>query len=144
MLSRNQMGGRAAIVLTAVCCGVLSPQASASPPGPGEPGYCGAHTSPLNCWADTSPIRPGEAAFISRISSYAIPGVPTDSNRLLQIGRGTCQMLTGGVTTEAVVDELASTLGKTKAGAGQILAMIMDTACPGLTVGADGVARPAR
>jgi hypothetical protein len=53
-------------------------------------------------------------------------------------------MLTGGVTTEAVVDELASTLGKTKAGAGQILAMIMDTACPGLTVGADGVARPAR
>jgi len=32
-------------------------------------------------------------------------------------------MLTGGVTTEAVVNELAIDLGKTKAGAGQILAI---------------------
>jgi hypothetical protein len=88
-------------------------------------------------------MRPGEAAFISRISSYNIPGMPTDSNRLLQIGRGTCQMLAGGVTTEAVVNELANDLGKTKAGAGKILAIAMETACPGMSVGADGVARPA-
>ena len=144
MLGRPLIGCGAATALAVLCCVLVSPHASATPPGPGDPGYCGAHTSPLDCWADTSPIRPGEAAFISRISSYSIPGVPTDSNRLLQIGRGTCQMLTGGATTEAVVDELAGELGKTKTGAGQILAMILDTACPGLTVGADGVARPAR
>ena len=53
-------------------------------------------------------------------------------------------MLTGGVTTEAVVNELAIDLGKTKAGAGQILAIAMETACPRMSVGSDGVARPAR
>src|SRR6185312_5285896 len=112
-VGRRLMCSSVALALAVVCGGPMTPNASAAPPGPGDAGYCGAHTSPLDCWADTSPMRPGEAAFISRISSYNIPGMPTDSNRLLQIGRGTCQMLAGGVTTEAVVNELANDLGKT-------------------------------
>ena len=123
--------------------GVASANPPPSPPGPGEPGYCGAHTSPLDCWANTGPTTPGEAAFISRVRSYDIPGMPTDSTRLLQIARGTCQMLVGGTTTQYVVEELAQNLGKSEAGTGQIMIIAMETACPGLSVGTDGVARPA-
>jgi len=141
VIVRRLIVGGACVLLTAVFGTLTSPTAFAAPPGPADAGYCGAHTSPLNCWADTGPMTPGEAAFIGRISSYDIPDVPTDSTRLLQIGRGTCQMLRSGVTTESVVRELASELGKTMAGAGQILNIAMETACPGLTVGYDGVAR---
>ena len=86
--------------------GVASANPPPSPPGPGQPGYCGAHTSPLDCWANTGPMTPVEAAFINKINSYDIAGMPTDSTRLLQIARGTCQMLVGGTTTQYVVEEL--------------------------------------
>jgi hypothetical protein len=49
--------------------GVAAAAPPAVPPGPGEPGYCGAHTSPWNCWSDVSPARPGEVAFINETLS---------------------------------------------------------------------------
>lgn len=52
-------------------------------------------------------------------------------------------MLVGGTTTQYVVEELAQNLGKSEAGAGQIMIIAMETACPGLSVGTDGVARSA-
>lgn len=111
-----------------------------SPPGPGEPGYCGAHTSPLDCWADTGPITPGETAFVNEMRGE----IPGDDTRLLQVGRGTCQMLTGGTTTSYIVADLARSLGVNKPRAGQVMDAAMDRACPGLVVGTDGVARPRR
>ena len=35
---------------------VASANPPPSPPGPGEPGYCGAHTDAMDCWANTGPM----------------------------------------------------------------------------------------
>jgi hypothetical protein len=103
--------------------------ASANPPGPNEPGYCGAHTSPLECWTDTGPATPGENAFINQVLSYQISGVPTERTRLLQIARGTCTMLVGGTSPNYIVSELAQNLGKSEGVAGQIFIVAQDQAC---------------
>jgi len=91
--------------------GVAAAAPPAVPPGPGEPGFCGAHTSPWNCWSDVSPARPGEVAFINQTLSYHIAGIPTDRDRLLQIARGMCQSLAGGTSPNSVVQFLAEDLG---------------------------------
>lgn len=99
-------------------------------PGPADPGYCGAHTSPWNCWSDVSPARPGETAFINRTLSYNIPGIPTDRDRLLQIGRGICQSLAGGTSSNYVVKFLAQDLGISEGKAGNGLFInAQDQAC---------------
>jgi hypothetical protein len=46
-----------------------------------------------------------------------------------------------GIATWYIVKELAQHLGTSEASAGQTLIAAMDKACPGYTVGADGVAR---
>ena len=61
-MKKTVIGGLAAGVLAVLGCS-LAGAAAASPPGPGDPGYCGAHTSPWDCWSDVSPARPGEAEF---------------------------------------------------------------------------------
>ena len=95
-----------------------TPQASvavASPPrvrpGPGEPGFCGAHTSGWDCWYDVSPVRPGEVVFINETLTNPRAGIPTDPDRLLQIARGICQSLAGGTSPNYVVKFLAEDLG---------------------------------
>ncbi|KUH86481.1 MULTISPECIES: DUF732 domain-containing protein [unclassified Mycobacterium] len=112
--------------------------ASAAPPGPDDAGYCGAHTDPLDCWADTGPVTAGEEAFIDRMRGQ----IPGDDTRLLQIARGTCQMLVGGSATWFIVDDVSEQLGVSEATADQVVNVAMDTACPGLVVGPDSVARP--
>lgn len=97
---------------------VASASPPAAPPGPGDPGYCGAHTSPWDCWSDVSPARPGETAFIDRTLSYSMAGIPTDRDRLLQIARGICQSLAGGTSPNYVVRFLAQDLGISEGQAG--------------------------
>lgn len=107
--------------------------ASAQPPtvpGPADPEFCGAHTSPWNCWSDVSPARPGEVAFINRTLSYNIAGIPTDRERLLQIARGICQSLVGGTSSNYVVQFLAEDLGISEGQAGNGLFInAQDMAC---------------
>jgi len=109
-----------------------------TPPGPGQPGYCGAHTDPLDCWSNTGPETPGETAFIDLVRGH----IPGDDTRLLQVARGTCQMLIGGDATWYIVQDMSEELGVSHATAGQVMDAAMEDACPGLTVGADGVAKP--
>lgn len=110
--------------------GVAAAAPPAVPPGPSQPGYCGAHTSPWDCWSDVSPERPGETAFINETLSYAIAGLPTDRDRLLQIGRGICQSLAGGTSPNYVVQFLAQDLGISESTAGQGLFInAQDMAC---------------
>jgi len=49
-----------------------------------------------------------------------------------------------GDTSGYLVTDLAQDMGIDKANADQLLDAAMETDCPNLTVGADGVARPAR
>jgi hypothetical protein len=110
--------------------GVAAAAPPAVPPSPGEPGYCGAHTSPWDCWSDVSPARPGETAFINKTLGYAIVGIPTDRDRLLQIARGICQSLAGGTSPNYVVQFLAEDLGISEDKAGQGLFInAQDMAC---------------
>jgi hypothetical protein len=113
---------------------------SASPPGPGDPGYCGARQDALDCVPQTGPPTPGEAAFINNVRGLHVYG---DDAELLKIARGTCNMLLGGVSVNYIVPDIATHLGTTNASANQVMDAAMDTVCPGLRVGADGVARPA-
>jgi hypothetical protein len=129
MIARRLGGCALALVLAVMVEGLASPSAFAAPPGPGDPGYCGAHTSPLECWTNTGPATTGENAFIDQILSYRIAGVPTDRTRLLQIARGTCTMLSGGTSPNYIVKELAEDLGKPEGVAGQIYIVAQDNAC---------------
>jgi hypothetical protein len=126
------------VVFVAGVLGAAVASASpATPPGPGEQG-CGAHTDALNCWANTGPVTPGETAFIN-LERGLIPG---DDTRLLQVARGTCQMLVGGDTTSFIVEDVSQQLGVSPNRAGSTMDAAMETACPGLVVGADGAAHP--
>ncbi|WP_354562279.1 DUF732 domain-containing protein [Gordonia sp. PvP123] len=98
-------------------------------PAPGQPGYCGAHTSPWNCWSDVRPARPGEDAFIDQRLRFDMQGVPTDRTRLLQIARGVCQSLSNGTGSNDIVRWLADDLGIREGQAGQLFIMIQETAC---------------
>jgi hypothetical protein len=110
--------------------GVAAAAPPAVPPGPGDPGFCGAHTSPWNCWSDVSPARPGETAFINTTLSYNIAGIPTDRDRLLQIARGICQSLAGGTSSNSVVQFLAQDFGISEGKAGNGLFInAQDMAC---------------
>jgi hypothetical protein len=118
------------IAAFALSGGVAVAAPPAVPPGPGEPDYCGAHTSPWNCWSDVSPARPGEVAFVNQTLSYNIPGIPTNRDRLLQIGRGICQSLAGGTSPNYVVKFLAEDLGLPEGVAGNGLFInAQDMAC---------------
>lgn len=99
--------------------GISSAAPPSTIPGPGDPGYCGAHTSAWDCWSDVSPVRPGETAFINQTLSYHLAGIPTDRDRLLQIARGICQSLAGGTSSNYVVKFLVEDLGVTEDQAGQ-------------------------
>ncbi|WP_156425222.1 DUF732 domain-containing protein [Mycobacterium sp. GA-1285] len=110
--------------------GVAAAAPPAVPPGPDDPGFCGAHTSSWNCWSDVSPARPGEVAFINETLSYNIAGIPSDRDRLLQIGRGICQSLAGGTSPNYIVKFLAEDLGISESKAGQGLFInAQDMAC---------------
>lgn len=110
--------------------GVATAAPPAVPPGPGDVGFCGAHTSPWNCWSDVGPVRPGEAAFINETLRYQISGIPTDRDRLLQIARGICQSLEGGTSPNYIVQFLAEDLGISEDQAGQGLFInAQDMAC---------------
>lgn len=110
--------------------GVAAAAPPAVPPGPGDPGYCGAHTSPWDCWSDVSPARPGEVAFINQTLKYPLAGIPTDRDRLLQIARGICQSLAGGTSPNYVVQFLAVDLGLDEGVAGNGLFInAQDMAC---------------
>lgn len=117
----------------AVCAVSGGGVAAAQPltvPGPADPGYCGAHTSPWNCWSDVSPARPGEVAFINNRLQYDMPGIPTDRTRLLQIARGVCQSLAHGTHPNYIVQWLAEDLGVSEDQAGQGLFInAQDMAC---------------
>ena len=129
MTSRRLTGlGLAAIFAT----GLLgaAPFAQAQPYGPGDPDYCGAHTSPFDCWNDVGPTTPGEATFINKVQSYHIAGVPTDSTRLLQIARGACQELAGGTDGNYIVADLQESLGGIReSAAGNLLIIAQEYAC---------------
>lgn len=129
MLVRRLVLACASLALATAAGGLASPNAFAAPPGPGEAGYCGAHTSPLECWTSTGPPTPGENSFINQILSYHIPGAPTDRTRLLQIARGTCTMLIGGTDSGYIVSELAQDLGLSEGNAGVIFINAQDRAC---------------
>lgn len=118
-LRKMSLAGVVASVALMVGGGVAIAAPPAVPPGPGDPGYCGAHTSPWNCWYDVSPARPGEVAFINKTLNYNIAGIPTDRDRLLQIARGICQSLAGGTSPNYVVQFLAEDLGISQDTAGQ-------------------------
>lgn len=106
-------------IATIVGGGVAAANPPAVPPGPGQPGYCGAHTSAWDCWSDVSPVRPGETAFINQTLSYSMAGIPTNRDRLLQIARGICQSLAGGTSPNYIVQFLAEDLGISEDQAGQ-------------------------
>ena len=74
-------GGMMAAALAAG--GVAAAEPPPTVPGPADPDFCGAHTSPWDCWSDVSPARPGELAFIDYRLQYDMAGIPTDRTRLL-------------------------------------------------------------
>ncbi|MEO9330305.1 hypothetical protein [Gordonia aurantiaca] len=98
-------------------------------PTPADPGFCGAHTSPWNCWSDVSPARPGELAFVDHRLQHDMPGIPTERTRLLQIVRGVCQQMSYG-TSNNIVRWLAEDLGVSEGKAGQLFIMVLQYACP--------------
>lgn len=112
---------------------------SADPYTPGTPGYCGAHTDALDCWVNTSPPTPAEQNFLAASRGH----YPVNDAQMVQLLRATCVMLRGGDTTGYVVTDLAQHIGIDKDNADQVMDGAMETDCPNLTVGADGVARPA-
>ena len=109
--------------------GVAAAEPPPTVPSPGDRAYCGAHTSPWDCWSDVSPERPGEKAFIDYRLQYDMAGIPTERTRLLQIARGICQSLVGGTHPNYVVKWLAEDIGATEAQTGQMFIMAQDRAC---------------
>ena len=99
---------------------------------------CGAHTDALDCIRDTSPITPTEAHYAMQVGRE-YPSV--NGMTVLNYFRATCVMLRDGVTSKAVVTDLAQHLGTTMQAADQVLDEAMEADCPNLHIGADGVAR---
>ncbi|GAT03825.1 putative uncharacterized protein [Mycolicibacterium fortuitum subsp. acetamidolyticum] len=120
-------GGIAAVALAAG--GVAAAEPPPTVPGPADPGFCGAHTSPWDCWSDISPARPGEIAFINYRLQYDMAGIPTDRTRLLQIARGICQSLAYGTNSNNIVQWLSEDIGVSEGQAGQMFIMAQDRAC---------------
>jgi hypothetical protein len=104
---------------------VASANPPPSPPGPGEPGYCGAHTDAMDCWANTGPMTPGEAAFLNDVRGQ----VTGDDTTLLRNVRGICEMVTGGVVTSYIVSDIAQHYGITNASAVQVMHAATSFAC---------------
>lgn len=131
-------------ICAALASGLFGVGICSADPGPMDPGYCGARQDPLDCVPYDGPMPPppnrGEAIFLNNVRGQ----YPGDDATLLRIGRGTCNMLRGGVTTSYTVRDIAGHLQTTEAHAGQLLITAMEYICPGLTVGTDGVARPSR
>lgn len=117
-----------ALVVISMC---VATSALADPPpsvpGPGEPGYCGAHTDAMDCWADVSPPTPGEKAFVNDVQAFT----PGDDDKLLQIARGICTMLDGGVATSYLVRDIADQLGVSQNSAVSIMNSARSSACYG-------------
>jgi hypothetical protein len=111
---------------------------SADPSIPGTPGYCGAHTGALDCYADTSPPTPAEMYFVKTTGPQF---AKLTTAQLVQYARGTCVELRGGDVTSFVVKDLATHIGSDMEAAGQVMDGAMAADCPNLTVGPDGVAR---
>ena len=129
---------RVSLLLATAFCGLMSPHAFAAPPGSDDPAYCGARQDSIDC-AQVGAPNADEAAFVARARGH----VPGSDDQILKIGRGTCFMVRqGDVTTLGIVKTIAGHTGQSEAGAGQVLALAMDTACQGYTVAANGTTRP--
>ncbi|MGA5466586.1 hypothetical protein [Mycobacterium sp. NPDC050041] len=132
-MKRQQFKFAVATTVAAVCVPLAGGTATAAPPpsvpGPGEPGYCGAKTSAWNCWFDVSPPNSRETDFIDFRLQYDMPGIPTDRDRLLQIARGICSNLAGGVHPNNIVMWVAEDLGASEEWTGQMFSMAQDMAC---------------
>lgn len=133
------VGGIAAMGLFgAGAAGAAPPVVPPVVPGPADPGYCGAHSSPWNCWSDISPARPGEVAFINQRLRFTMAGIPTDQTRLLQLARGICQSLVAGTGPNYIVKWLAEDLGASEGQTGQMFVMAKGEACPSAGSGSGG------
>ena len=126
-------------LLGLLAAGLLGAGVSSASPAQADQ-FCGARQDPLDCVPQTGAPSAQEATYINTVRG----NYPGDDAQLLKMGRGTCNMLLGGVITGYVVQDLASHEGITKQAADQLMDAAMLYVCPGLTVGADGVARPTR
>ena len=77
-------------------------------------------------------LTAAEAAYLNSVRGH-YPG----GNATL-LGRDTCNMLGGGVTTGYVVPDIAAHLGIGNAAADQVLDAAMDYICPDIHIGANG------
>ncbi|WP_419197382.1 DUF732 domain-containing protein [Mycolicibacterium phocaicum] len=126
------------LLLATALSGLFSPNALATPPGPGDPAYCGARQDPIDCAQGGSP-NADEAAFVARARGH----LSGSDDQILKIGRGTCAMVRQGeVTTLGIVQTIASHTRQSQEGAGQVLALAMDTSCRGYTVTPNGTTKP--
>jgi hypothetical protein len=120
-------------VLAAV---ILCLATSFADPASAAPGYCGG--DPLDCYQNSAAPTAAEQALVVAIARdlpNASPG------QLLRYTRATCVMLHSGLTTTAVVTDLSRHLATTMDMADQVMDGAVQTDCPNLKVGADGVAR---
>jgi hypothetical protein len=129
-------GRRHGTIAILVATALLSVGTASADPVPAN--QCGAHTDALDCIRDTSPITPAEAQYAGQVGR-AYPSV--NGMTILNYFRATCGMLREGVTSKAVVVDLAQHLGTTMQAADQVLDEAMEADCPNLHVGVDGVAR---
>lgn len=128
-------------ICAALTSGLLGAGICSAEPGPMDPGYCGARQDPLDCVPYDGPTPPplsrGEATYLTLVR----PGYSADDATLLRIGRGTCNMLRGGTSSNYVVKDIASHLQTPQADAAHLLNAANAQICPDLTIGPDGVAR---
>jgi hypothetical protein len=129
---RRRHGTIAILVATAL----LSVGTASADPVPAN--QCGAHTAALDCVRDPSPPTPAEQYLLSTVGPH-FRGIPQAT--LVQYARGTCSMLHAGTVTRYVAQDLASRLGTSTEGGGQVMDAAMAADCPNLRVGTDGVAR---
>ena len=117
---------------------LLGAGVSSASPNPGDPGYCGARQDALDCVAFDGPAPPppsrAEAAYLNIVRG----NYPGDDATLLKMGRGTCNMLRGGVTTDYIVPDIARHLGISNVVADQVLDAAMMTICPEIHIGTNG------
>ncbi|MGO9352462.1 MAG: DUF732 domain-containing protein [Mycobacterium sp.] len=117
---------------------LLGAGVSSASPNPGDPGYCGARQDALDCVAYDGPAPPSpsraEAAYLSSVRGH----YPGDDATLLKIGRGTCNMLRGGVSVNYIVPDIAGHLGISNAAADQVMDAAMGSICPEIHIGANG------
>ena len=135
MTVARSVGATCMAVLVAT---LLGAGVSSASPNPGDPGYCGARQDALDCVAFDGPAPPppsrAEAAYLNSVRGH----YPCDDATLLKMGRGTCTMLRGGVTTGYVVPDIAAHLGIGNTAADQLLDAAMDYICPDIHIGANG------